>query len=67
MCVCVCVCVVEYKKAKRVCVCVCVYTCTCMYTAHANICIGEKTRMRERDLKLLNKTETGALREAFSR
>ena len=39
-----------------------VYTCMCMYTAHANICIGEKTRMRERDLKLFNKTETGALK-----
>ena len=42
-------------------------TCLCMYTAHANTRIGEKTRMRERDLKLLKKTETGALREAFSR
>ena len=48
------------------------YVCVCIHmhvydTAHANIRIGEKTRMREIDLKLLKKTETGALREAFSR
>ena len=47
--------------------CVRTHACAYIYTAHANICIGEKTRMRKRDQRLLKKTETGVLREAFSR